>query len=583
MRAELDAAGVARAPAEPFKRPSVDAVRGPRRRLDWFEWGVLGVFAALSVWVLAVDLVQQAAHGLVWTGTDGFYIVDQMQYLAWIKDASHHFLASNLFVLRGTARDYFQPAVAISGGLAALGMAPSLALLLWKPVAVLAAFLGVRGYARRSVTGLWARRAVLVLGLFFASFTIIYGNLGVLGDLFPAFLSWGYTFGLVALAAMLFALLAYERARARGLSSPRNWMVWAPGLLGALASSLHPWQGEVLVLIVIGAELTLWRVTGRAPWRSALPGITLVLTGIPLLYYEFLGRFDPSWEMARDASMHGFSFIAILLALTPLLLPALLGYRGAPRTFLAAATRSWPVAALVIYVLSSSDFSSAPLHAFEGITIPLAVLAVQGVQRVAFSREGIGRSGWTGRRAKRVLAGTAIALATIPATAYLLQSATGVVAPSTGNANFITRGERDALRYLAQSPQPGGVLTRFYLGEVVPAETGRRTFVGNCLWSQPGCNPRAEMAEALLAGHLTDRAARTMVRNSGAQFVLADCRVYPGLSRVLAPLTQSVHRFGCATVYVLDAPTPPTGPLAESPPDAALRASGRQQRRGQPS
>ena len=54
--------------------------------------GVLAVFALVSVWVLAIDVWRVAFDGAVWTGTDGVYIVDQMQYLAWIQDASHHFL-----------------------------------------------------------------------------------------------------------------------------------------------------------------------------------------------------------------------------------------------------------------------------------------------------------------------------------------------------------------------------------------------------------------------------------------------------------------------------------------------------------
>ena len=81
-------------------------------------------------------------NGRVWTGTDGVYIVDQMQYLAWIRDASHHVLSSNLFVLRATPHDYFQPAVVISGAITALGVAPWLSLLLWKPVAVDRGILG---------------------------------------------------------------------------------------------------------------------------------------------------------------------------------------------------------------------------------------------------------------------------------------------------------------------------------------------------------------------------------------------------------------------------------------------------------
>src|SRR6516225_11277615 len=150
-----------------------------QRRIDGFELSVLVAFSAVSVFVLAIDLWRVVFNGAVWTGTDGVYIVDQMQYLAWIRDASHHFLAGNLFVLRNTPVDYFQPAVVISGGLTALGMAPTLALLLWKPVAVVAFFFGVRAYARHGVAGDWPRRAVLVLALFFGSFTLVYGSWSV--------------------------------------------------------------------------------------------------------------------------------------------------------------------------------------------------------------------------------------------------------------------------------------------------------------------------------------------------------------------------------------------------------------------
>ena len=124
-----------------------------RRRLDWFEICLLAVFAALSMWVVALDLLQMVDKGLVWTGTDGFFIVDQMQYLAWIQAASHHLLVSNLFVLRATPSDYFQPAVAISGAISALGVAPWLTLLLWKPIAVVATFVATRAYAYRSLRG----------------------------------------------------------------------------------------------------------------------------------------------------------------------------------------------------------------------------------------------------------------------------------------------------------------------------------------------------------------------------------------------------------------------------------------------
>src|SRR5436305_2043018 len=157
MRAEVDLAAPPVVPAL-SRRSRGRLTAGRPRRPDWFEWGLLALFGVISLWVVGLDLWQVVVHGRVWTGTDGVYLVDQMQYLAWIRSASHHFLISNMFVLRGTPADYFMPAVAISGGLTALGMAPWLALLLWKPVAVLATFFAIRAYAHRSFTETWERR-----------------------------------------------------------------------------------------------------------------------------------------------------------------------------------------------------------------------------------------------------------------------------------------------------------------------------------------------------------------------------------------------------------------------------------------
>ncbi len=546
-------------------------IRTRRRRLDPFELGLLAAFAAVSVWVLGLDLWQVVAHGRVWTGTDGFFVVDQMQYLAWIQAASHHLLISNLFVLRSTPADYFQPAVAVSGALAALGVAPWLALLLWKPVAVAATFFGVRAYAHRSVSGRWERRTVIALGLFFGSFSIVYGQLGVVGDLFPGFLSWGYPFGLLALAAMLFALLAYDRA------SGAHRLSWTPALLGALASSLHPWQGELLILTIVGVELGRWRDRVGARPRRLLAAVTVIATAVPLVYYVALGKADISWDLARLASKHSFSFFSIVLAMAPLAVVAGLGYRGRSHSFIDLATRIWPLAALVVYLLSATGLSATPLHAFEGITVPLAVLAVRGVQRV----------GWRRVPRRRLIGALVVAAATIPTTAYELSIANQFIAPTPGNANFITTGERQALAYLNHDKATGGVLTRFYLGAVVPARTGRRTFVGNCLWSEPLCISRAQTVQALFDGTLSSPAARQFVRQTGARFVLTDCQTNTDLTRTLGRLITSVERFGCADVYELDAPGAPQGamadahgasrgPLAELPPNAAVRAPRRQ-------
>jgi hypothetical protein len=556
MRVEFDigeAAGAPRGDGLPRYAP----VRRPRR-LDRFELAVLGAFALLSLWVLAVDLWQVVVHGRVWTGTDGVYIVDQMQYLAWIRDASHHFLSSNLFVVQPTAADYLQPGVTISAALTALGVAPWLSLLLWKPVAVVAAFFAVRAFVRANLLGTWPRRAGLVLALFYGFFSVVYGSFSVVGDLFLGFLSWGYTFGLLAVALLVFALLAYERSRRGGGA------VWLPGVLGLFAGLLHPWQGELMLVILVCAELLMWRATRRRPRISALACLTVALTLAPLLYYQVLGHVDPSWSLGQDASKHGFSLWAIVIGLVPLLVPAAFAYRGRTETFLQAITRAWPLSALVVWAVSASSVSATPLHAFDGIAIPLSVLAIQGVRRMPLAVK-VPRP--------RLVGALAVGALTIPATAFLMQQAAVLASPTAGNPNYITSGERAALQYLAHDPQKGAVASRFYLGTVIPEATGRSSYVGDCLWSEPECLSRAYQVQAMFNDQMSAGQAQRFVRSTGATFFLADCTAPADLPRLLAPITVSLKRFGCASVYQLDAPGPPMYPLPGGHGYAPVRAS----------
>ncbi len=164
---------------------------------------------------------------------------------------------------------------------------------------------------------------------------------------------------------------------------------------------------------------------------------------------------------------------------------------------------------------------------------------------------------------------------TIPNAVFELKNAADTVAPQPINPTFIKADERDALNYLAASKTPGGVLSRSYLGALVPAKTGRRVFVGDCLWSQPHCYERVHGARVLFGGGMTPRTARTFVKQTGAAFVLSDCESPANIPKLLGPMILGTKRFGCARVYELDAPSPPTGPLAESRADAAVRATRR--------
>src|SRR5437660_1440008 len=115
------------------------------------ELAVPALFALLSLWVLALDLRQVISHGRTWTAVDGIFVTDQMTYLGWINDASHHWLAGNPFQIAPSPADFFEPLIFISGRLVALGTAPWLSLLIWKPIAVLGLLAAVLALVRAAL------------------------------------------------------------------------------------------------------------------------------------------------------------------------------------------------------------------------------------------------------------------------------------------------------------------------------------------------------------------------------------------------------------------------------------------------
>ncbi len=230
-----------------------------------------------------------------------------------------------------------------------------------------------------------------------------------------------------------------------------------------------------------------------------------------------------------------------MIYLAPLVIPAIVAYRGPSRTFLTAANRAWPICSLLVFVLSATALGATPLHAWEGITLPLSVLAVQGARDL----------GWQRLRHRRALTVAALALLTIPGGVLQLNSERQLAAPTADDPNFIRSDEQRALRYLSELPTPGGVLTSPYLGPAVPELTGRRTFIGDCLWSQPNCLVRSADSAQIFDGTFLTAAAQRFVRATGARFVLADCETQADLATELAPLIVNREPFGCATVYEL--------------------------------
>lgn len=514
-------------------------------RVDRFDVAVAAALAALSMWTVALLVRRGHALGLSWTGADGRYVTDQMQYLGWIRDSAHHVVIGNPYQLEPSDHYFLHPGLAISGLLNRVGVGAWLAYLVWKPVAVMALFAAARAYAHRVLPGTAQRRFALVLALFFVSpvsylaATFGWHWSGALAhpyalEMWPGMYLWGYPFTAIAVALLPATLLSYERARQRGRVG-----TIAPAL-GLLCAWLQPWQGATLILVLLAAEVVLWRRDRTAGLRLLL--LTVSATAAPLAYYSILGRADPFWRLADVVNSAGsWPWKPVLVVIAPLGFVAILAYRNPARSFQAVAVRVWPLAAVGIYgLIALSGAGTFPVHALQGLSIPLAVLAVDGVSRLRVAVSG---------RAKVVVGVAALLLFGGPAFVRELDLARDRIKFRT-QTYFLQPGERDALDYIERSRVPGGVLSRVYLGQAVPALTGRRTWVGIPSWT-PDYHERVATAGEVFAKQTAPAEVRRIVRSSGARFVLADCRSAADLIHDLQPMLEAAHTFGCASVYLV--------------------------------
>ena len=504
---------------------------------------MLAALVALALAPLLGLLVRVWTQGGVVTGGDGFLVADPLQYLTWLREAGENGAVANLYDLEDGPSSFVHPGVLISGLLHQLGLGVVASYMVWKPVAVVALFAGALALCRRFLARSGDRALAMALGLFFASpIAALVGWAGiggndvkfdfdfVSGELWTGTYLWGYLFTAVAVGVMPLGLLAYERGREGGGAGR---LALAAGC-GLLAAWLQPWQGATLILVLAGAEaLSLHRgrsVTG-AVRDLALP---VAATAAPLVYYFVLSQTDPSWELAGAVNdFPRWPWWVTVLGLLPLALPAAFAYRLPAPDFASLALRVWPLAGLVVFYQPAGTF---PFHAFQGLGLPLAVLALLALRA------------WLGERRIPVwgVVGAVLLLCVVGA-AYRANELREAV--DLGRQPFfLTASERDALRHIEQRPEPGGVLTPVYSGIVVPAYTGRETWIGAGSWT-PDFDERQALTESLFAGDLESAEAGEVIRDSGAAFLYSDCHGRADIESLVRPFTDPPRRFGCAAVY----------------------------------
>ena len=495
-------------------------------------------------------LVRVWTKGGVITGADGFLVTDPMQYVNWLRQSGDFGAAANLYDIAPSSHVFVHPGLFISGLLYRLGFGVVLAYLVWTPVAIAALYAGAFLFTARFISRSGDRRVAVICALFFASpIAAIVGwtsaagssvkfNLDfVSGELWTGTYLWGYLFTAVAVGLMPLGLLAYERA-VRGDGS--RWLA-AAAAVGLIIAWLQPWQGATFALILLAASLLTFRRDRKqllAAARVAFP--VLVVTALPLIYYFLLSKYDSSWKLAGEVNNFGrWPWWVTVVGLAPLAIPAAFAYLIRPANLGDWILRIWPLAGLAIFYLPVGTF---PFHAFQGLALPLAVLAIVAVRN------------HLGQRPLPLLAiSIAVAVLVVPGVIYRADQMRGAVNAGR-QAFFLEPGERDAMRWLEQQPGPGGVLAPIADGSYIPAYTGRPVWIGAGSWT-PDFGPRGLDVEDFFSQDPNLLVADRTITESGARFIFAPCRVLGDPGAIVAAKTLgAVHSFGCARVWELRAP-----------------------------
>ena len=515
---------------------------------------------SVLAWAIApVILLALEVHGRggTFTGIDDGVPFDQFQYMGWIRDASRHWLIGNPFDLTLARHVFPHPMFSLSGALVRLGLSVSSAYLVWKPVAALLLVVGAWTYAHRVLGRRPVAQAIAVVLAVFSvtpvlwimSITHLGGGLdflvalGAASEASSGALLWGYAPAVVAIALLPLMFLGLERIL--DPVAPRRRLVVCTSLCGLLIAWLHPWNGQVALVVIAG--LVVWR-RGRGGLRLVIPALA---TAAPLAGYWLASHAEPQWRLARAVGRRFPHYPAWVLAaaLGLMFLAALVGLRGRATEVQEKILRLWPLAALVVYWLPREP---APQHALQAIMLPLAILATRGGIRVLAAMRS------SQRRLLQAGAAPALALValvlTVPGLWEFIKTQRNVMRRA-GAPVVLTADERAGMRYLADAAKSGGVLSSRFLGVALPSFSGRHVWVGHFSWTREYYQ-RAAQADALAAGRLSGARTRALATLSGARFVLLPCQGGPRAARMLRPLAESTRRFGCVLVVTLEKPGP---------------------------
>lgn len=489
--------------------------------------------------------VQAMVHHRVVLGVDSFSPEDDLQYLAWVRDA-HNGLIRNLYGGVAGQPLFVHPIWSPSGWIqAASGISDVAIMAFWTLIAALVLFAGTAWLVARHISAARPRaRIVAVVLALFGGLTpaillislMVPGNapahvLLAANDLVPAAALWGYAPMAIAVGLMPFVVEGISRSL-DGRAGRREQIGVAA--LALLVAWLHPWQGETLFAVAGGLlgwrAYELWdarrrRDGNREDARPALwscfrgPLLVAAAAAIPLLYYLVLSRVDKGWAVAQQNDNVSLSEPLALTAVAPLAAIALLAGWRSRRDPAVRGLLLWPIATLLVVAVTRSGQN----RALAGLALPVVVLVVRSWPA------SIRRPRWI------VATAAAFAFVAVPLAVFVVDSVQNLDSAPMAAIAEPTHSNVRAAEIAAVASGGLPIVSAPALGAAIPVFADASSWLGQSNWT-PDYDGRVLRATLMFLATPTTATERSALGALKTRALVQPCGFGHPVDRALAPL-----------------------------------------------
>jgi hypothetical protein len=354
----------------------------------------------------------------------------------------------------------------------------------------------------------------------------------------------------------------------------------AGGLCAAALAASHTFDAVVLLPTTAAYLLLDWMSLGRMPGPRRWLCLALVL-GLPLpvllLNHWTLSR-QPMWgNVVARLDFYTPDPFRLVLGLGVGFLIVLLTFDGFLRPRDSAGERMAKAWLLVSLAAAYFPRFNWRYHLLNGIQIPIAILATQGLRRTVFRtllRRTRRASAWwpralRGRRAVLAVSGAVVVVCCL-SSMNLLQSYRYEAGQVTG-PTYLPKAEVAALEWMGREvPRDALVLATYATGNYIPRLAGQRVFIGEDMLTENLSGRQADL-EGFFGPGWSDRERADLLRRFGVDYVFCgpDERKVGDYDLSRAPFLRPVHEVADVRVYrVVAAGRTESGAVSEARPEA---------------